>query len=81
MSFHTCLFNVHAFKNIDLRSLLKTHSFKKYFIYLFERERTCVPVHTRAEEGVEGEGRRESQADSELSAEPDMGLDVMTLKS
>ena len=31
--------------------------------------------------GAEGEGERESQADSPLSMEPDMGLDLTTLKS
>ena len=43
-------------------------------IYLFERER----VHMR---GGEGEGQRESQADSPSSAEPNAWLDPRTLRS
>ena len=30
---------------------------------------------------MEGEGDRESQADSSLSPEPDLGLDLRTLRS
>ena len=46
-----------------------THNFfLRLFIYL-------------GEEGTQGEVERESQADSLLSAEPDAGLHLMTLKS
>jgi len=45
-------------------------------IYLFER----VYLHIRAGGGSRGRGR-ESQADFALSAEPDTGLDLMTLRS
>ena len=43
-----------------------------YFIYLFiEKER---------ERGADGEGGKESQADSLLSVGPDVGLNLMTLR-
>ena len=32
-------------------------------------------------QAAEGEGERESQADSVLSVEPEMGLDLTTLRS
>ena len=40
------------------------------------RERDCM----QAEGGAEGEGERESQADSVLSMEPNVGLNFMTLR-
>jgi len=49
------------------------------FIWERERERERTRVHELGE--AEGEGERESQADSTLSAEPDVGLDLMTLRS
>ena len=50
--------------------------FKKYFIYLFERERK------QSTSGVGGgEGRREGEADSLPNGEPYVGLDPRTLES
>jgi len=46
--------------------------FFKDFIYYFRE---------RAGGGEEGEGQRESQADSMLSGEPDTGLNLTTLRS
>ena len=51
-------------------------SFYKDFIYFLERERQ----HAQAGGGTEGEREKESQADSRLSMEPDMGLHLMTLR-
>ena len=46
--------------------------FKEIYLLILERE---------PDEGAEGEGERESQADSPLSKEPYSGLDPMTLRS
>ena len=48
-------------------------NFKKDLFIYFERE--------GSRGGAEGEGERESQADSPLRAEPNEGLDLMTLRS
>ena len=48
---------------------MHTH-FKKYFIYLFDRE----SKHRQTEQQAEGEG----EADSLLSREPNAGLDPRT---
>ena len=48
-------------------------------IYLFEREKGGVAVGWRG--GAEGGTGRESQADSSLSVEPNLGLDLTTLRS
>ena len=49
--------------------------FLRKFIYLFWRE----TVHVQeCEGGIEGEGERESQADSPLGVDPDRGLDPTT---
>ena len=55
-----------------------TFSFS-FFFYL----RECVHEWGGAESGgrAEGKGGRESQADSLLSMEPNVGLDPMTLRS
>ena len=45
---------------------------------LRERERKSVRI---SRGGAKGEGERESQADSELSVEPEAGLSLTTLRS
>ena len=55
-------------------------SFKVYLFILRERERERVHAPMRAHVGGrdrEGRRERESQAGSAVSAEPDVGLDVM----
>ena len=47
----------------------------KIFIYVFEIERVCV----QAGEGAEGE--KEPQADYSLNTDPDVGLNLTTLRS
>ena len=56
------------------------HFLKERFIYLFERERASMGA-CEAGRGKEGEGERESPADSPLSAEPNTGLDPRTRRS
>ena len=70
------LFNICYFLINPFLCLLKFHFdfFKDLFIYL-ERE----GIHACAE--GKGRGRRESQADSVLSTETDVGLDPRTLRS
>lgn len=51
-----------------------TFSFKDLFIYSREVERAQAGA-------AEREDGKESQADSQLSAEPDVGLHPMTLRS
>ena len=51
---------------------LHLNTFEKDFIYLGERERE----EERARVHKLGEGKRESQADSALSPEPDVELDM-----
>ena len=50
---------------------------KFYKIYLFGRESVCTGASGG---GADREGERESQADS-LSAEPETGVDLMTVRS
>ena len=54
--------------------------FKKVFISLFERDKECEQGE-RQRGGRRRGGERESQVDSALSPEPNMGLDLMTLRS
>lgn len=49
------------------------------FIYIFVRERGREQASMAGK--AEGEEERESQADSMLSTEPDLGLDLTTLRS
>ena len=58
-----------------LLTLPEFSSFKSFKIYLKQRE------NEGAGGEVEGEGDRESQVDSMLSAEPDVGLDLTRLRS
>jgi len=51
---------------------------KIYLFYFREREQACMQARAG---GAEGEEEGESQADSALSAEPNMGLDATTLRS
>lgn len=51
-------------------------------IYLSEREHVHVLTHTSMGGGrSKGRGERETQADSLLSVEPNVGLDLVTLRS
>lgn len=68
--YNMILNNLFKNKNITLRKLYF------YNIYLFGGERE------QEQEGERGREReRESQVDSMLSGEPDLGLDLTTLKS
>ena len=69
--YHVTLFSVlhHSFRNeYSIRGDLFTYLFKDLFI--LERK--------RVESGGGGKGERESQVDSLLSSEPNMGLDLAT---
>ena len=67
--FHTMWLYIFLRQKLRIDILLEVFFFFK--IYLFERERIQE----------EGQRERESQADSLLSVEPDMGLSPMPLRS
>ena len=61
-----------------LGNIVDTPIFKKYIIYLFEREKEKEKERKRKAEGV-AEG--EEEAGFLLSRKPDVGLDPRTLRS
>lgn len=64
---------IKCLRYVDLLYVLfEFSSFKSFKIYLKQREKEGAGGE------VEGEGERESQVDSMLSAEPGVGLDLTT---
>ena len=65
----TCITHPHSSPD---ETLPRRYFFLRFIIYFREGERALAG-------GAEGEGERESQADSALSVGPDVGLDLTTM--
>ena len=79
-------FGVYTYHSILTKTLgdRNCHPYFYFLIfYYWGGERECVCVHTRVngEWGIEGEGERESQAGSMPSAEPNVVLNPMIVRS
>ena len=53
---------------------MKEQHFLKIYLFIYRE-------HTHAHEWEEGQREREPAADSEMSVEPDMGLNLKTVRS
>ena len=71
---------VSGFSELILKSLYILFFFF-FKTYLFILERQTERAHMQARGGAEGDGERESQVDLPLSAEPNAGIDLITLRS